>query len=214
MTVSVIIPTFDRSVLLRQSVASVMAQTYRDVQLIVAYDKDGAGPFETFQRSLPLTDGEYVWFFSDDDVADPRFLEAALAGIGDAGWCRSDFFLWDGSQHVAIRTDENLNAIVFRRKTLDLVEDLYGHVFPPELRQYADSVLVYRLRRMRLLQAHIHQPLIYSRAHPGQMSRQVHLRMILDNAHARNLMDGTSAAVIVRQFGWLLRSKMPGGLKP
>src|SRR3989338_382648 len=97
--ISVIIPTFNRPVLLRRAIQSVIDQTYKDWELIVidngknpqtraVVEEMGSGSFliryeserkigvsATRNKGIRMTQGEYVAFLDDDDVWFPEKLE-------------------------------------------------------------------------------------------------------------------------------------------
>ncbi len=111
--ISVILPTHNRAALLRRSVASVLAQTHRNLELIVVNDASTDGTAAvlaamrdprlriiTHSRSggaaaarnagLAAASGEYVAFQDDDDVWLIRKLERQLQMLRtrpDAEWC-------------------------------------------------------------------------------------------------------------------------------
>jgi glycosyltransferase involved in cell wall biosynthesis len=94
---SVIIPTRNRPVYLRQAVESVLAQTVRPQEIIVVNDGDGriagledlpvtiadnarAGPVAARQCGVEAASGAIIAFLDDDDLwSSPRHLEVAAA---------------------------------------------------------------------------------------------------------------------------------------
>jgi glycosyltransferase involved in cell wall biosynthesis len=96
--VSVIIPTYNRRDLVREAIASVLAQTYRDFELIVVDDgsDDGtAGVVQEFagvryvyqsnrgvsaarNRGVALSNGELLAFLDSDDLWQPHKLESQV----------------------------------------------------------------------------------------------------------------------------------------
>lgn len=100
---SVVIPTFDRAELLPRAVASVLAQTVGDLEVIVV-DDAGPGPVEVppdprvrvvrrttnggpgacRNTGVDVATGRFVAFLDDDDVWVPHRLELALAGLARA----------------------------------------------------------------------------------------------------------------------------------
>jgi glycosyltransferase involved in cell wall biosynthesis len=110
---SVVIPTFDRAELLPRAVASVLAQTVVDLEVIIV-DDAGPGPVEVppdprirvvrrttnggpgacRNTGVDVATGRYVAFLDDDDVWVPHRLELALAGLARAPiavcWSRYD----------------------------------------------------------------------------------------------------------------------------
>jgi hypothetical protein len=115
--ISVIIPTHNRPALLRRAIASVLAQTCADWELLVM--GDGAGPLEmpadpriryvdgprqsyppggewllggtaAFNRGLDLARGEWVTGLGDDDELPPDALSCLLRGTGDVVYGRAE----------------------------------------------------------------------------------------------------------------------------
>lgn len=100
--VTAIIPTYNRSALLRQALASVAAQTYRPIQVIVVDDgssepikpvvresfegvagiewlylrQENAGPGAARNRGIEIAKGEYIAFLDSDDLWSPIMLSA------------------------------------------------------------------------------------------------------------------------------------------
>jgi glycosyltransferase involved in cell wall biosynthesis len=106
--VSVIIPTFDRPVLVRQAIASALAQTHREIEVIVVLNGAAAEVAEQVRRcgaqprvrvveteranlaaarnyGMSLARGEWIAFLDDDDVWLPEKIEVQLAAAGAAG---------------------------------------------------------------------------------------------------------------------------------
>jgi glycosyltransferase involved in cell wall biosynthesis len=97
--VSVIIPTYERSTLLRQTVESALAQTFDGIEVIVVEDGSAAaatalrgcdgrvryhrqehrGVSRARNTGVRLASGEWLAFLDDDDLWDPRKLERQLA---------------------------------------------------------------------------------------------------------------------------------------
>lgn len=94
--VSVIIPTFNRSNYIRESIDSVLEQTYPNKEIIVVNDgstdetadvlkdyldkiiyieKENGGKSSAINVALQRASGKYVWVFDDDDIAFKRKLE-------------------------------------------------------------------------------------------------------------------------------------------
>lgn len=102
--VSICIPTFNRREDLGRSVASALAQTHRDLEVVVSDNasSDGtsrwlaelasmeprlqfvtavtnSGPTENFTRAQRAAKGDFVMWLGDDDWLDPEFVERCLA---------------------------------------------------------------------------------------------------------------------------------------
>jgi glycosyltransferase involved in cell wall biosynthesis len=120
---SIIIPTHNRPQMLQEAVASALAQTFRDFEIIIVLN--GASPecaemARRFQGEpsikivdmedstlaasrnfgLGFAEGEWVAFLDDDDVWLPEKLELQLAAAGQTGadlvCCNFCFFNQDG----------------------------------------------------------------------------------------------------------------------
>jgi GT2 family glycosyltransferase len=117
--VSVIVPTFDRRNTLREAVESILAQSHRDVEVIVVDDgsTDGtrelmtsgltdprvryryqanAGVSSARNTGLDLATGDYIAFLDSDDAWKPWHLSLLLAGferLPEAGmiWTDTEF---------------------------------------------------------------------------------------------------------------------------
>jgi len=115
--VSIIIPTFNREALLRETLQSVFAQTHRPVEIIVADDGSTAGTLAMLETLAPpdgitlqvskgqhqgaaaarnrgakLSRGEYVMFLDSDDLLEPHALTTLVntienADIAVGAWC-------------------------------------------------------------------------------------------------------------------------------
>ncbi len=112
--VSVIVPTYNREGFLREAVASVFAQTFRDWELIVVDDGSTDGTREYLatlddsrvnvllsercgspgrMRNLGLKEarGFYVAFLDDDDLWMPQKLERQIAALAADTRCRWNY---------------------------------------------------------------------------------------------------------------------------
>jgi glycosyltransferase involved in cell wall biosynthesis len=101
--VSIGIPTFNRAASLRRALASALAQTAPDVEVVVSDNAStdqtpeicrefarshprlrilrqavNAGPTPNFRRVLEAATGEYFMWLGDDDWLDPRYVESCL----------------------------------------------------------------------------------------------------------------------------------------
>ncbi len=101
--VSVIIPTYNRAHIVKESVDSVLAQTYRDFEIIVVDDAssdDTRSALESYQGriraifretnggagaarniGIAASSGEFVAFLDADDLYLPKRLECAVAAL-------------------------------------------------------------------------------------------------------------------------------------
>jgi glycosyltransferase involved in cell wall biosynthesis len=104
--VSTVIPVYNRGEMLRQAVASVLAQSWRPVEIIVVDDgstdntaqvalelrarhaevthvllQQNAGPGFARQRGLGMCSGKFVQFLDSDDLLLPRKFELQVSGL-------------------------------------------------------------------------------------------------------------------------------------
>jgi glycosyltransferase involved in cell wall biosynthesis len=102
--ISILLPFFNRHVLVRETVASVVAQTYPHFELIIVDDgsvpalrmedlgaaagdtririvrQDNAGSSAARNRALNLASGGYILFLDSDDLLTPEALEVLCGG--------------------------------------------------------------------------------------------------------------------------------------
>lgn len=105
--VSIILPNYNHAQYLQKRIDSILAQTFRDFELIMIDDKstdnsaqvleeyadipqvthlifnkkNSGGPFGSWQTGFDLAQGEYIWIAESDDWADPLFLEQTVARL-------------------------------------------------------------------------------------------------------------------------------------
>jgi hypothetical protein len=104
--VSTIIPVYNRAKMLREAVASVLAQTYRPIEIVIVNDgstddtaevvddlarqnsnevftlhRPNSGPGVAREAGRQLARGEFVQYLDSDDVLLPRKFELQVAGL-------------------------------------------------------------------------------------------------------------------------------------
>ena len=62
-----------------QVVLHAITDLLRDTRLIVNYDKNAGGIAASFQKTLELTDADFVVFMGQDDTIDPDYLQRVMA---------------------------------------------------------------------------------------------------------------------------------------
>jgi Glycosyl transferase family 2 len=108
MSVTAIIPTYNRAGYLRESLSSVLGQTRPPDQLIVVDDgssdntrevvaefgsrveyiwKPNGGKSSALNLGLEHATGDLIWIFDDDDIAEPDFLHRTVRGLQENPEC-------------------------------------------------------------------------------------------------------------------------------
>jgi glycosyltransferase involved in cell wall biosynthesis len=161
--VSIVVPNYNHAKYLRQRIESVLAQTYRDFEVILlddcstdesrtilreyASDKrvriefnevNSGSPFKQWKKGLGMACGEYIWIAESDDYANPCLLERLVAVLESdpavvLAYCRSWVVEEDGSLSGFV--DSKLRHLEPQRWTAD---------FCAEGREECGSCFVYR----------------------------------------------------------------------
>lgn len=104
--VTVLVPSYNHGRYILDRVISIMDQSYQNIELIVIDDCSGddshevisklqahygfqylrnernsGSPFAAWERICALATGDYIWVCESDDVAEPDFLEKAIASF-------------------------------------------------------------------------------------------------------------------------------------
>jgi len=165
-TVSVIIPTFNRSKLVVNAIQSVLCQTYQDYEIIVVDDgstddteealrpymdriryvyQENLGASAAQNKGVQLARGKWISILASDDLWLPTKLEAqlnAVASLGkDFGACftNCDFF---GNTHVTPSAFEL--AGLHEEVPFGPLEEPFKVILAPHAAIYVQSLLVLR----------------------------------------------------------------------
>jgi glycosyltransferase involved in cell wall biosynthesis len=117
--VSVIVPNYNHARFLRQRIDSILAQTFKDFELILLDDDstdeslailrgyacesgirlesntiNSGSPFNQWNKGVRLASGKYIWIAESDDYADTRLLERLVRVLDENSaiayaYCRS-----------------------------------------------------------------------------------------------------------------------------
>lgn len=110
--ISVVMPVYNTGVYLRDAIDSVLAQTYRNWELIIVDDgstdespailqsysderihvlrQDNAGQSAARNKAMEVAKGEYVYFIDSDDSIAPTLFETCIQHVG-----QNDFLFFD-----------------------------------------------------------------------------------------------------------------------
>jgi glycosyltransferase involved in cell wall biosynthesis len=147
-SVSIILPTFNRTKFLRPAVESVLAQTYRDWEIIIADDGSGeetttyldgimasrvrvlrlahsGNPSKVRNSAIEAAAGRYLAFLDSDDIWASSKLERQISAMTDHPQSRWSYSLCN---HI----DENGSLVSQRRRTAPVFCD--GWIFESLLR--------------------------------------------------------------------------------
>jgi glycosyltransferase involved in cell wall biosynthesis len=165
-TVSVIVPTFNRSKLVVNAIQSVLCQTYQDYEIIVVDDgstddteealrpymdriryvyQENLGASAAQNKGVQLARGKWISILASDDLWLPTKLEAqlnAVASLGkDFGACftNCDFF---GNTHVTPSAFEL--AGLHEEVRFGPLEEPFKVILAPHAAIYVQSLLVLR----------------------------------------------------------------------
>jgi glycosyltransferase involved in cell wall biosynthesis len=128
--VTTILPVYNRPVMLRDAVASVLAQTYRPVEIVIIDDGStdetpdvadalarthpdiirvvhisNGGPGVAREAGRQLARGEYIQHLDSDDVLLPRKFEQQVAALRNAPECGAAYG-WTRFRHADGRTEQ------------------------------------------------------------------------------------------------------------
>jgi glycosyltransferase involved in cell wall biosynthesis len=128
--ISVVIPAYNAAKSLRRAIDSVLAQTYKDYEIIIINDgstdatedvakdygnkivyhfQENAGVSVARNQGVKHAKGKWISFLDADDEFLPEKLEweaRILAQNPHLGWCAGNYYRSDGLQHF-IRVDED-----------------------------------------------------------------------------------------------------------
>lgn len=127
--VSVIIPNYNHARYLRERIDSILAQSFKEFELIILddastdnsreiileyakmnpwiitcfNDQNSGSPFKQWNKGVTLAQGEYVWIAESDDFAEPDFLKNTVAELlksDNIGLVFSDTIILDEQRRI------------------------------------------------------------------------------------------------------------------
>lgn len=151
--ISVIVPVYNVEQYLAACVQSVLAQTYRDFELILVDDgspdrcgalcdgyalqdgrvrvvhKKNGGLSSARNAGLDVMQGQYVTFVDSDDVVHPQYLEILLSLLqkedADISMCYYDFFSTEGDWYCANTDPQAVDYEILQ--TAELLANFHEH---------------------------------------------------------------------------------------
>jgi glycosyltransferase involved in cell wall biosynthesis len=129
--VTVIVPTFNRAVFLKEAIASLLDQTVSPERILIVDDgstdqtaaavatfgsrvdylrKQNGGKSSALNLALGQVDSELIWIFDDDDIADPAALEQLSDGLRHAPECGFSY----GSYKLFTATTDGARTFIDR----------------------------------------------------------------------------------------------------
>lgn len=139
-TVSVIVPVFRPDEFLDQCLDSIKAQTWKDIELIVVEDKDGAGAAATRNRGLDRATGYYIAFCDSDDYLAPDAIERMVNAIGDTDMVVGSFRKFGDFESVVISPTGQMGRC-------DIAEYVMGNLRNPRENQILSGCWAKLFRR-------------------------------------------------------------------
>lgn len=115
--VSVVIPVYNAAAHLRETLDSILAQTYKNIEIVAVDDgssddsvailqsygdrvvivqQPNSGPAAARNRGVAEAKGEWIAFLDADDLWQPDKLEKQLLGMGDCNWAYTDSIFMGG----------------------------------------------------------------------------------------------------------------------
>lgn len=161
--VTALIPSYNHAAYLRKRIASVINQTYKDIELIVIDDgsqddsdkiiidlqtkygfeyvrnKYNSGtPFSAWEKAIQIATGDYIWICESDDYAESIFLERAVAALQTDNkavlfYCHSWIVDSEGKQ-IGHTSDYFHNIWKETRWDTDFIEDGVNELIRYQLR--------------------------------------------------------------------------------
>jgi len=111
MSVSVIIPTHNRPKFTEEAIASVKAQTYKGIEIIVIEDTKGRGPSWARNQGAAKAKGRYLSFLDSDDLWKKKKLEKQLKFLGENRKFKACY-----TNEIWVRNGKHLNQMKKHQK--------------------------------------------------------------------------------------------------
>ena len=220
MLVSVIIPTHDRPEFTQAAIASVKAQTHRDLEIIVIEDAKGRGPAWARNQGVAKAKGEYIAFLDSDDLWEKRKIEKQVKFLREnpefkvcytnEKWIRAGKHLNQMKKHRKYHGrifDKCLPLCIISASSILMERDVFEGLggFDESLPVCEDYDLWLRMS-LRYPIAYLDEKLIIKRGgHPDQLSRKYwgmdRFRVRALEKLLRQGLDAQQRAMVCRELG-------------
>lgn len=138
-TVSVIVPTFNRSKMLERALKSITKQTFQDYEIIVVNDfglpvekvvnefdkarlinhEANKGLSGSRNTGIKASRGKYITFLDDDDVISPNSFEVLVKAMEEgATLAYSDYYVWKNEDEVIKAPSFDYEPSVLARRNI------------------------------------------------------------------------------------------------
>ena len=107
--VSLIVPVYRAEPWIAECMASIRAQTYKDIELIVIDDSQASGAAAARNRGLDKATGEFIAFCDADDYMEPDAIEKMVAAMDGVGLVCGSFRKFGDFEQIVTHPTETLS---------------------------------------------------------------------------------------------------------
>lgn len=107
--VSLIVPVYNAEPWFDECMASIRAQTYKEVELIVIDDSEGTGAAAARNRGLDKAKGEFIAFCDADDYLMPDAIEKMVEAMDGVDMVCGSFRKFGDFEEIVQHPDERLS---------------------------------------------------------------------------------------------------------
>ncbi len=153
--VSIIVPAYNSSKVISETIESVLNQTYKDFELLIvddgskdntrevianytdprirAFHDENHGVCHARNHGLIEAKGEYVTFTDNDDILEPTYLEKLVKAIEGVDYSRCNYSKMENGKlypdPILSKLPEKTTGLEILRKTLTSSENLQGYIW-------------------------------------------------------------------------------------
>lgn len=123
MTVSLIVPVYNAEPWIEQCMASIRAQTYKDIELIVIDDSERSGAAAARNRGLDKATGEFIAFCDADDYMEPDAIEKMVQAMDGVDLVAGSFRKFGEFEQIVTSTTTYLRIDEVKRYVFKNLND-------------------------------------------------------------------------------------------